>query len=71
MRFILKKEKKTFILNDVIHFSSTFGSGAARYDAHASNGIDDATRALALAEEEAAMNQYKVSFSSFFLIENN
>lgn len=42
--------------------SSSFGTAAAstRFDAHA-NGIDDATKALALAEEEAAMNQYRVS----------
>lgn len=41
--------------------SSSFGTAAAsgRFDAHG-NGIDDAVRAQALAEEEAAMNQYRV-----------
>lgn len=57
----MTKKKYCQILNDAVHFSSTFGTGGgARYDAHASNGIDDVTRAQALAEEEAAMNQYKV-----------
>lgn len=42
--------------------SSSFGTAAAsgRFDAHG-NGIDDAVKAQALAEEEAAMNQYRVS----------
>lgn len=63
MRFIFPTTFKTnSFFNYVFHFSSTFGSGAARHDAHTSNGIDDITRAQALAEEEAAMNQYKVNF---------
>lgn len=42
--------------------SSSFGTAAAstRFDSH-TNGIDDAVKAQALAEEEAAMNQYRVS----------
>ncbi|XP_063709452.1 phosphatidylinositol-binding clathrin assembly protein LAP isoform X11 [Culicoides brevitarsis] len=47
--------------------SSSFGTAAAsaKYDSH-SNGvnIDDALKAQALAEEEAAMNQYKQKVSS-------
>lgn len=41
--------------------SSSFGTAAAsaRFDTH-TNGIDDEITAQALAEEEAAMNQYKV-----------
>lgn len=41
--------------------SSSFGTAAAstRFDAH-TNGIDDAVKAQALAEEEAVMNQYRV-----------
>lgn len=46
--------------------SSSFGTAAAstRYDQHA-NGIDESIKAQALAEEEAAMNQYKVIFTPF------
>ncbi|XP_055699089.1 phosphatidylinositol-binding clathrin assembly protein LAP isoform X47 [Phlebotomus papatasi] len=42
--------------------SSSFGTAAAsaRFDNH-TNGIDEALKAQALAEEEAAMNQYKQS----------
>lgn len=43
--------------------SSSFGTAAAstRFDTHANGGgIDDAVKAQALAEEEAAMNQYRV-----------
>lgn len=42
--------------------SSSFGTAAAstRFDNHA-NGIDESLKAQALAEEEAAMNQYRVS----------
>lgn len=42
--------------------SSSFGTAAAstRFENN-SNGIDDAVRAQALAEEEAMMNQFKVS----------
>lgn len=41
--------------------SSSFGTAAAstRFDNHA-NGIDESLKAQALAEEEAAMNQYRV-----------
>jgi phosphatidylinositol-binding clathrin assembly protein len=41
--------------------SSSFGTAAAstRFDNH-SNGIDESLKAKVLAEEEAAMNQYKV-----------
>lgn len=48
--------------------SSSFGTAAAstRFDTHA-NGIDETIKAQALAEEEAAMNQYRVFyFTSFF-----
>ncbi|XP_037925038.1 phosphatidylinositol-binding clathrin assembly protein LAP isoform X3 [Hermetia illucens] len=42
--------------------SSSFGTAAAstRFDSH-TNGIDETIKAQALAEEEAAMNQYKAS----------
>jgi phosphatidylinositol-binding clathrin assembly protein len=42
--------------------SSSFGTAAAstRFDTH-SNGIDESLKAKVLAEEEAAMNQYKVN----------
>ncbi|XP_055690875.1 phosphatidylinositol-binding clathrin assembly protein LAP isoform X2 [Lutzomyia longipalpis] len=45
--------------------SSSFGTAAAsaRFDNH-TNGIDEALKAQALAEEEAAMNQYKSKVSS-------
>lgn len=48
--------------------STSFGTAAAsaRFDAHP-NGIDESVKALALAEEEAAMNQYKVSVEPFNL----
>jgi len=41
--------------------SSSFGTAAAsaKFDQH-TNGIDEGMKAQALAEEEAAMNQYKV-----------
>lgn len=41
--------------------SSSFGTAAAstKFDSHA-NGIDESLKAQVLAEEEAAMNQYKV-----------
>lgn len=44
--------------------SSSFGTAAAstRFENN-SNGIDDAVRAQALAEEEAILNQYKVGIS--------
>lgn len=44
--------------------SSSFGTAAAstRFE-NTSNGIDDAVRAQALAEEEAMMNQFKVRLS--------
>lgn len=42
--------------------STSFGTAAAstRYDQQP-NGIDESIKAQALAEEEAAMNQYKVN----------
>lgn len=42
--------------------SSSFGTAAAstKFE-NTSNGIDDAVRAQALAEEEAMMNQFKVT----------
>lgn len=42
--------------------SSSFGTAAssAKFESH-SNGIDESLKAQVLAEEEAAMNQYKVS----------
>lgn len=45
--------------------STSFGTAAAstRYDQQP-NGIDESVKAQALAEEEAAMNQYKVNRSS-------
>lgn len=52
--------------------STSFGSAAAsaRFDAHP-NGIDESVKAQALAEEEAAMNQYKVNrFEINFFIQN-
>lgn len=41
--------------------SSSFGTAAssAKFESH-SNGIDEGLKAQVLAEEEAAMNQYKV-----------
>lgn len=55
---------------------STFGASApssTRYDQHA-NGIDESVKAQALAEEEAAMNQYKVKIKQIhyspFIITN-
>jgi hypothetical protein len=41
--------------------SSSFGTAAAsaKFESH-SNGIDESMKAQALAEEEAAMSQYKV-----------
>ncbi|XP_063709454.1 phosphatidylinositol-binding clathrin assembly protein LAP isoform X13 [Culicoides brevitarsis] len=54
-------------VNALSSTSSSFGTAAAsaKYDSH-SNGvnIDDALKAQALAEEEAAMNQYKQKVSS-------
>lgn len=54
--------------------SSSFGTAAAstRFDSH-TNGIDETIKAQALAEEEAAMNQYKVCIVLFelFRIINN
>lgn len=46
--------------------SSSFGTAAssAKFESH-SNGIDEGLKAQVLAEEEAAMNQYKVFFNSF------
>lgn len=44
--------------------SSSFGTAAssAKYESHSNgNGIDESLKAQVLAEEEAAMNQYKVS----------
>ncbi|CAD7093463.1 unnamed protein product [Hermetia illucens] len=45
--------------------SSSFGTAAAstRFDSH-TNGIDETIKAQALAEEEAAMNQYKSKVAS-------
>ncbi|XP_037027324.1 phosphatidylinositol-binding clathrin assembly protein LAP isoform X3 [Bradysia coprophila] len=45
--------------------SSSFGTAAAstRFDNHA-NGIDESLKAQALAEEEAAMNQYRTKLTS-------
>ena len=40
--------------------SSSFGSAAASSKFDATNGIDEQLKAQVLAEEEAAMNQYKV-----------
>lgn len=47
--------------------SSSFGTAAAssKFDAHA-NGIDESLKAQALAEEEAAMSQYKVHMGFYF-----
>lgn len=41
--------------------SSAFGTAAASSKFDTSNGIDEQLKAQVLAEEEAAMNQYKVS----------
>jgi hypothetical protein len=43
--------------------SSSFGTAAtsSKFDAHANGSIDESLKAQALAEEEAALNQYKVS----------
>lgn len=48
--------------------SSSFGTAAAsaKFDSHSNGVIDDALKAQALAEEEAAMNQYKVVFNNLF-----
>lgn len=42
--------------------SSAFGTAAASSKFDTSNGIDEQLKAQVLAEEEAAMNQYKVSW---------
>lgn len=49
-------------VNALSSTSSSFGTAAAsaKFDSHSNGVIDDALRAQALAEEEAAMNQYKV-----------
>lgn len=49
--------------------SSSFGTAAssAKFDSH-TNGIDESLKAQALAEEEAAMNQYKVHFNDDFVV---
>lgn len=71
LKTIIEYEKKNLSSNQkniksgVSALSSTstsFGTAAAsaRFDAHP-NGIDESIKAQALAEEEAAMNQYKVS----------
>lgn len=41
--------------------SSSFGTAAASSKFDTTNGIDEQLKAQVLAEEEAAMNQYKVS----------
>lgn len=52
--------------------SSSFGTAAAstRFDTH-TNGIDDEIKAQALAEEEAAMNKYKVNYYFNYFSETN
>lgn len=42
--------------------STSFGTAAASSKFDTTNGIDEQLKAQALADEEAAMNQYKVSF---------
>lgn len=54
-------------MNALSSTSSSFGTAAAsaKFDSHANGVIDDAIKAQALAEEEAAMNQYKVHIISY------
>lgn len=47
--------------------SSAFGTAAASTKFDTTNGIDEQLKAQVLAEEEAAMNQYKVSPLTHFL----
>ena len=51
-------------VNALSSTSSSFGTAVAstKFDA-GTNGIDESIKAQALAEEEAAMNQYKVNSS--------
>lgn len=74
MRCIIKKKKKTNpLINNssnqknvksavsaLSSTSSSFGTAAASSKFDTTNGIDEQLKAQALAEEEAAMNQYKV-----------
>lgn len=51
--------------------SSAFGTAAASSKFDATNGIDEQLKAQALADEEAAMNQYKVQHYLIYLRSSN
>lgn len=60
---IYKSSNKKNVKSGVTALSSTssaFGTAAASSKFDATNGIDEQLKAQALADEEAAMNQYKV-----------
>lgn len=70
---LLRSYQRTNVRSAVSALSSTssaFGTAAASSKFDSTNGIDEQLKAQVLAEEEAAMNQYKVSDIWYLIVIN-